>query len=364
MNLKALKYASPLILYALAIFAFTRTGLDCWLAILYAWVFIPLVELLLPPDNNNMDAAQEEIAKKDKLYDFVLFSMGILLYPVLFVFLYSMQDHGLSKWDIIARIATIGMLCGTFGINIAHELGHRPHSRDQWFAKAFLLTSLYTHFFIEHNKGHHKNVATKQDPSSARFGESVYRFYLRTIRFSYISAWNIANNDVRKTRRSVLSLHNEMLLLQMLQVVFVVLIFLLFGWKVMLYYLAAALIGILLLETVNYIEHYGLNRKQMAGGKYERATAHHSWNSDHLMGRLMLFELSRHSDHHYLASRKYQILRHHNDAPQMPTGYPGMMILSLVPPAWYFVMHRQMKKYHVSVENPGAIENEKHLWGN
>jgi alkane 1-monooxygenase len=177
MNIRALKYASPLILYALAMVAFTHSGFYCWFALLYAWVFIPLVELLLPPDNKNMGAAEEEIAKRDKLYDFILYSMVILLYPILFVFLHSMQEHRLGKWDIIARIATMGMLCGTFGINIGHELGHRVNRYGQMLAKASLLTSLYTHFFIEHNKGHHKNVATAQDPSSARLGEPGYSIF-------------------------------------------------------------------------------------------------------------------------------------------------------------------------------------------
>jgi alkane 1-monooxygenase len=113
------------------------------------------------------------------------------------------------------------------------------------------------------------------------------------------------------------------------------------------YFLLAAVNGILLLETVNYIEHYGLKRKQLEGDKYERAMPNHSWNSNHIIGRLMLFELSRHSDHHYMASRKYQLLRHHNDSPQMPTGYPGMMILSLIPPLWFYIMHKQIKLYDV-----------------
>jgi alkane 1-monooxygenase len=332
-------------MYALSLLAFTHTGFYCWLALLYAWVCIPLVELLQPPDNKNMDLAEEEMAKKDKLYDFVLYSMVILLYFMLVIFLHSMQEHGLTKWDIIARVVTMGMLCGTFGINIGHELGHRANRYEQLLAKASLLTSLYTHFFIEHNKGHHKNVATKEDPGSARLGEALYPFYIRTIVYSYISAWKIANNDTKKKGDAVISLHNEMLVLQLLQVGFVGMIFLIFGWKIALYYLLAAVIGILLLETVNYIEHYGLSRKEISEGKYERAMPQHSWNSDHVIGRLMLFELSRHSDHHYRASRKYQILRHHEDAPQMPTGYPGMMILSLFPPLWFYVLHRQMKKY-------------------
>lgn len=135
-----------------------------------------------------------------------------------------------------------------------------------------------------------------------------------------------------------------MLQFQLIQLVFVLLVFLLFGAWVTFYFLCAALIGILLLETVNYIEHYGLQRKKTAEGRYERALPVHSWNSDHVIGRVMLFELSRHSDHHYLASRKYQVLRHHEDSPQMPTGYPGMMLLSLIPPAWFYVMNKRIKK--------------------
>jgi alkane 1-monooxygenase len=238
----------------------------------------------------------------------------------------------------------MGLLCGTFGINIGHELGHRIKPFEQWLAKASLMTSLYMHFFIEHNKGHHKHVATPQDPSSARYNEPVYLFYFRTIGLSYVSAWRIANQDVRKSGHVVWGIHNEMIQVHLIQVVFLGLIYALTSLTVLVYFLIAAVIGILLLETVNYIEHYGLSRQRTASGNYERAMPHHSWNSNHVLGRLMLFELSRHSDHHYLASRKYQILRHHDEAPQLPTGYPGSIILSLVPPLWFWVMNRRIKQ--------------------
>jgi alkane 1-monooxygenase len=178
-------------------------------------------------------------------------------------------------------------------------------------------------------------------------------FTCGTIFFSYIHAWRIANKEAYRRKRRVIGLSNEMIQMQMIQLAFVAVIFMLFGWRITLYYLAAALIGILLLETVNYIEHYGLTRKKIAPGKYERAMPHHSWNSDHIIGRLMLFELSRHSDHHYVASRKYQILRRHENAPQMPTGYPGMIILALFPPAWFYVMHKQMNRYGLLEEEAG-----------
>ena len=129
-----------------------------------------------------------------------------------------------------------------------------------------------------------------------------------------------------------------------IQVLFVALIYLIFGWTVTLFFIASAFIGILLLETVNYIENYGLKRKSLDEHRYERVMPQHSWNSDHILGRLTLFELSRHSDHHYLASKKYQVLDHHDDSPQLPTGYPGSMLLSLLPPAWFLVMNPRVKK--------------------
>ena len=201
------------------------------------------------------------------------------------------------------------------------------------------------HFFIEHNRGHHKNVSTDEDPASARRGEMLYAFWMRSVVTGWISAWKIENIRLAKLNLSWYSLRNEMLIYQFIQVGLLVLITLLFGWQAMLAFVAAATIGFLLLETVNYIEHYGLRRKKVDGEYYEKVMPVHSWNSDHPIGRLMLFELTRHSDHHYMASRKYQILRHFDKSPQMPTGYPGMMILSLFPPLWFKVMHAHIDKY-------------------
>lgn len=343
MSIRAFKYFSPFIIYLGAFRAFTTTGWQIWLPLAYAWFIIPLIELFIKPDNSNLSEAEEELLKQDKIYDALLYLVVPLQYAALFLFLYSMKFDKMTIFDIIGRIYVMGLCCGVFGINVAHELGHRVNRIEQIFAKMLLLTSQYMHFFIEHNKGHHKRVATMEDPSSSRQGEWIYTFYFRSVILSYFSAWNIANKEMKKKNLPVLSLKNEMIQFSIIQVAFVALIFFLFGWLVTIYYLAAALIGILTLETVNYIEHYGLKRKTLTDGKYERVNPEHSWNSNHVLGRVMLFELSRHSDHHYLASRKYQILRHHDNSPQMPTGYPGMMILSLIPPAWFYIMDRRIK---------------------
>jgi alkane 1-monooxygenase len=352
--MKAFKYLSPFIFFAGAWFAFTGQGWIVWMPMCWAWILVPAAELFITPDPVNMSAAEEELAKQDRRYDLMLYVTVVIQYFLLYIFLEGIVSDSLSFSDRLGRIFAMGLLCGIFGINVAHELGHRVDRFEQTLAKALLLTSLYMHFFTEHNKGHHKRVATPEDPSSARFGEPVYTFYFRTIVMSYVSAWHIANEECRKKRGTAFSVHNEMIRFQFLQIAFVALIGWHFGTSAVLAFLGAAFMGMLMLETVNYIEHYGLQRKLGSSGQYERAMPHHSWNSDHVVGRLMLFELSRHSDHHYLASRKYQVLRHHDNAPQMPTGYPGMMLLALVPPLWFSIMHKKIKEWQQAHEVASA----------
>lgn len=344
MSPKVFKYLSPFILYVGAIASFLNSGFIVWLPLIYSWFLIPLIELFIKPDESNLSQAEEELARKNIWYDVLLYLVVPFQYFALGLFLYVTTYLHQNWIDVIGKTFVMGLLCGVMGINVGHELGHRSNKVEQFLAKMLLLSSLYMHFFIEHNKGHHKRVGTKEDPASARYGETLYAFYFRTVVFGYFSAWRIANRDTGKTVSKTFSIYNKMLQFHLIQIVFVAAIFFFFGWLTTLLFLVAAGQGILLLETVNYIEHYGLQRRQIAKGKYERAMPQHSWNSNHIIGRIMLFELSRHSDHHYLASRKYQILRHHENSPQMPTGYPGMMLLSIIPPLWFKVMNRRIKK--------------------
>lgn len=347
MQWKALKYALPLLMFWGIYQSFQNRGWIVFLPVIIAFVLLPLFESFFKPDPSNLNAAEEAIASKSFIYDLLLYAVVPLQYFALYLFLQSMQDGDLLWWERLGRIAAMGLSCGVFGINVGHELGHRVTLHEQLMAKALLLTSLYTQFFIEHNKGHHKHVSTPGDPSSAPYHMSLYRFWFRSIAGVYNGAWKIANAEVEKKNLPALHWRNEMLQLQIISIVFVALILLKFGAIVTLYYLCAATIGMLLLETVNYIEHYGLARQETGAGKYERAMPWHSWNSDHVLGRLMLFELSRHSDHHYLASRKYQVLRHHDESPQLPTGYPGSMLMAAFPPLWFAVMDKQMEKYQI-----------------
>lgn len=330
----------PLTMYAAAWMSFTGGYGWAWVPVVIGFIVIPALEALLPTDTTNLGEYEERKAKKARRYDYFLYLVVACQYAALYLFLTTMQQE-MPGWVRAGRIAAMGILCGSFGINAGHELGHRKHQPDNALARLSLLTSLYMHFTTEHNKGHHKYVGTPQDPTSARLGENLYHFWLRSFAGTIASAWKIARTEQVQKQRSWL--RNEMVLILVTETTFCLLVALLFGLYPLLCFLLAAGIGILLLSTVNYIEHYGLTRKPTAGNQYERTRAHHSWNSNHVLGRFMLFELSRHSDHHYLASRKYQLLRHHEQSPELPTGYPGSMLLSLVPPLWFWIMNKKIE---------------------
>ena len=343
MRFKFLKYFLALTVPLLAYFSFNGTGIITYAPMIEAFLLIPILELFFKPNSNNLSNAEEEMAKEDKSYDIVLYLLVPVIYFLLWEFLISMRET-LTFSDRLGRILSMGLVCGGYGINVAHELGHRNNKFEQFLSKTLLLSSLYMHFFIEHNRGHHKRVSTKEDPSSARYGENIFSFWIRSVFTGYISAWNIEFSRLKRLKKFKFSLENEMLRFQFIQVLLVSSIYFVFGTQITIYFLFAAVMGFLLLETVNYIEHYGLQRKININGKYERVQPFHSWNSNHPVGRIMLFELSRHSDHHFNASRKYQVLKNHDNSPEMPTGYPGMMILSLIPPLWFYIMNKRIKK--------------------
>lgn len=327
------------------------TTLNGWTFFPFIYVFglIPTVELLLKPNAQNMELTEEALLRADPFYDWLIYATIPIQLGVLFWFLQTMESQALATYERVGLILSTGIMCGTFGINVGHELGHRAKSYEKVLAKIALASSLYMHFFIEHNRGHHKRVATPDDPATARYGEPILTFWVRSITFSFLSAWDLESKRLKKKNRSFLSFHNEMLWFMTIQAALLVAISMAWSIPTMVYFILAAFVGILLLETVNYIEHYGLVRKQKDTGKYERPLPHHSWNSNHVIGRLLLFELSRHSDHHYQASRKYQILRHHEDSPQMPTGYPGMIVMALFPPIWFAIMHKQIENLDASL---------------
>lgn len=316
-----------------------------WFAVLFVFVGIPVVELILGARGAVIDEDQLRLDEQDRTYDILLYSIVPIQWFFVFWYCWMMQhSQSFVGWQWFGQVMAMGILCGSFGINVAHELGHRSNRIEQFLAKVLLSSSLYMHFFIEHNRGHHKHVGTPEDPSTARLHETVYTFWFRSMFQTWVSAWKIEAERLRRENRSLISWHNEMLRFQLVQGLILIVIYGCFGGWAMFSFWLAALIGGVFLETINYIEHYGLKRKKTDSGYYEIVQPEHSWNSNHVVGRLILFELSRHSDHHFKSNKKYQTLQSIDKAPQMPTGYPGMMVLSLLVPLWFAVMNPRVNR--------------------
>ena len=311
-----------------------------WLLVPVLFVFgvVPALELGLAGTTRNLDTADEARQRASRWHDLLLVLVVPLQIGIVASLLVQVAWGGLTALEIFGAVACAGLGCGAYGINVAHELGHRRSTHERFLAKTLLLSTLYMHFFIEHNRGHHARVATEEDPASSRKGEWLYGFWMRSVVGGWRSAWDLEAQRLGRKGRPVWSLENEMLRYQLIQVALVAVLLAVFGPVATGAFMLAALGGILQLETVNYVEHYGLHRERNENGRYERVRPEHSWNSNHPLGRALLFDLTRHADHHAYPARPYPVLRHHDDALQLPTGYPGMMVLALVPPLFINVM--------------------------
>jgi len=312
-------------------------------SIYVAFVILPLLEFILPARDANHAPEEEPERAARSLFDYLLyFNLPILIGAVVYL-LHVVTTRELATYELTGMVMNVGLMIGTIGINVGHELGHRANKAEQWLAQALLMFGLYMHFFIEHNRGHHRHVATPLDPATSRRNQPIYIFWVRSTALSWWHAWELEAERLGKAGKSALSLDNQMLRFQLIQLAYLGLVFAVFGFTGLWVAVAAAVFGFLMLETVNYIEHYGLLRRKNAAGRYEPVLPVHSWNSNHEMGRIFLYELTRHSDHHYRASRKYQVLRAFEESPQLPSGYPACMILALFPPLWFAVMNPRLE---------------------
>ncbi len=342
--MKALKYFSILVLPFVVFISFTNKG---WLTHLPALVFfglVPVIEFFIKPNTINFTKDEEKVEKENKWYTYLLYLTLPIQISFLIFFFYAIQEPKLSSSEIFGRIFGMGIMCGVIGINVGHELGHRNNRFDEFIGEILLLTSLNTHFLPYHNGGHHFNVATPKDAATARKDEWIFFFWMRSHFTSYYQSWQLENKRMKETNRSWFHHQNRMVIYTLCNFTLLSIIYFIFGEFVLFAFLAAATSGIILLETVNYIEHYGLLRKQNEHGRFERVKRNHSWNSNHQVGQVLLFNLSRHSDHHYNGAKHYQLLKTLPESPQMPTGYPGMMLLSLFPPFWFWVMNKKLKQ--------------------
>ena len=346
--MRDLKYLAAFSIPLMAVLSIYMKGYWSFATPIYAFVLLPALELIFPVDEHNLDKNEAENKLKNKLFDWLLYLNLPIVVTILIYSLAVVTSIELQIYELVGLILSTGIVLGVNGINVGHELGHRQKSNERFIGKALLLPSLYMHFYIEHNFGHHLHAATKEDPATARYNQSVYSFWITSTIRQYFNAWKIQNKLLKKDNKGFFSFKNDMFWYLAIEAIYLLAIFLLVGTFGLLFVVFVAIVGFTLLETVNYIEHYGLLRLKTKSGRYERVKKIHSWNSNHVIGRIVLYELTRHSDHHYKSSKKYQILDCHQESPQMPFGYPTSMVISLFPPLWFKVMNKRVPTEMIS----------------
>ncbi|WP_371188747.1 alkane 1-monooxygenase [Thalassotalea maritima] len=315
---------------------------------LFLWAFLliwyglfPLLDVILGEDTSNPPESIIPQLEADTYYRLI----ALIHVPVVicsFIFLGWFVAHfDLSPQGYLATALLAGYI-GGHGLNIGHELGHKRHKLDKWMAKLVLAIAAYGHFFIEHNRGHHAQVATPEDPASAKMGESIYRFVLRELPGGFVRAYQLEKQRFMRKGLSPWTIKNEFIQTILMTLCVYIAMGLWLGLEVIPYLLIAAFWSMWHLTSANYVEHYGLKRKTLASGRYERPQPHHSWNSNHIFSNWALFNLQRHSDHHANASRSYQSLRHFEHLPTLPNGYFGMFLLAYIPWLWFKVMDKRL----------------------
>ena len=342
--MKDLKY---LMSYSIALMAFigiSLGGFYNYLAVVFTFIFIPILEIIVKKSNEEYTEEEKKNRLLDPFFDLLLY-LNIPIVFVIFFFSLDKLAYTSSVSDIIGIILSASIVMATNGINVGHELGHRKSIIARTCSKLLYLPCQYMHFYIEHNFGHHINVATPEDPATARYKQTLYSFWITSVIRTYVSAWEIQLKLLKVSKRNFFSIKNDMVFYTFFQITFLAFVYYNFGLYLTLLSILMSIISFLFLETINYVEHYGLLRKKEPSGRYERVKPHHSWNSNHTIGRIVLYELTRHSDHHFKSSKKYQVLESLENCPHLPYGYPTSILLSLIPPIWFTIMNPLVRNH-------------------
>ena len=308
-------------------------------------VVIPTLDALVGDDENNPSDDEIKVLVDDPYYDRIV-KMFIPLQMAANAFAgYVVTRKEVSLVDQVLLGISMGAINGV-AVNTAHELSHRPQKKDHYWSHATLMPLVYNHFRVEHPYGHHKRVATPEDPASSQMGESFYKFWPRTVFGGIKSAIEIEQRRLKRKGLGFFVKENELFHGWGMSAAYHTLMLKTYGKKVIPYTITQAFYGISLFEIINYIEHYGLKRTLKADGKYERTLPEHSWNNNNIVTNLFLYQLQRHSDHHAFPSRPFQALRNFKEAPVLPSGYATMLIPALIPPLWYKMMDKRVVAHY------------------
>lgn len=324
-----------------------QTGTEAWFALPFVFIYFvapavaPLFNRLLGESRDNPPDGFIEQLDQDVYYRLLIYLTVPLYFITLFGTVWYATTQTLSAWAFILLSAHAGQVAG-LALVTGHELGHKKSRFDKQLANLVLAIPAYGHFMIGHNRGHHKNVATAEDPASARMGESIYRFALREIPGTFRIAWRIESERLKNRGKAIWHPSNRILQSYAMSTLMSAALLIMFGWLVIPFVVIHHAMAYGQLTSANYIEHYGLLRKPDDLGNLEHCKPYHSWNSNHTFGVSVLFHLERHSDHHAHPLRHYQSLRNREDWPQLPSSYFGMYMLAYFPRLWFNVMDKRL----------------------
>lgn len=309
-----------------------------------AWLILPVLDLLIGEDRSNYTADEEKAMAAELYYKLLTWLYVPLHYATLG---YGVWLAAQGRWSTLEWAGNLWSFAvqGGIAITVAHELGHKQNAFEKWLAMALLHSVYYGHFMNEHNRGHHAMVATPEDPATSHLGQSFYAFLPQSVIGAFRKAWRLEASRLQRGGESAWSLGNEMYRNVAYPLLATLAIGYALGWPAAAFLACTAVGGFCLLEIVNYIEHYGLQRRSLDNGRYERVAPIHSWNSNALLSNCFLYHLQRHSDHHTWPNRRYQTLRNFTESPQMPTGYAGMVLLAAIPPLWFAVMDPKVRRF-------------------
>ena len=341
----ALPFWSSLALVPITIFTVSQGGFWFVIPALILWYGVTMMDEIAGTFKVNADPNTQE----DALFWYKLITMiwPFVQFGTLFWAIYYLSRSDFALWEIIGAAFSIGMLTGTVGINYSHELMHQSDKKERLLADVLLSMVLYSHFRSEHLQVHHRYVGTPRDPVTARFGESFYKYFRRVFVGCYKSAFQAEKAKLDRVNKPWTDKSNPFWLYWGLQTAMMLLAVLIGGWIGLLVFLYQAFVAISHLELTNYVEHYGLTRKHLGHGKYEHVQPHHSWNADHRASNWLLINLQRHSDHHYKPNRRFPLLQTYDaaTAPQLPFGYPVMVLSALSPRLWKRSMNPRVRAW-------------------
>lgn len=337
---------------------------------------IPLLDVVLGRHLQMVESETAATSARDWRYDVWLWLWVPLQVVVVVTGVASIGGGAaagsLPWWDFAWATVSVGLVTGV-GINAAHEFMHRRGKVERALAELLMTMSTYTHFCVEHVLGHHKHVSTPVDPASSRLGEGLYGYLPRTLMGGLRSAWRLEDKRRRQARLPWWSWKNRQVRYALTLAAVYIAIAVTVGTMGVVFFAAQSLVAMCLLETINYIEHYGLARREITAAAtapgldraaavevrpavYERTMPWHSWNASQRLTNWFLFHLQRHADHHHIASRPYYALRHIEDSPQLPAGYATMVLLATVPPLWHRVMDHRVTAW---MDRQRALENAR-----